>query len=1326
MPKGVPTQRPLTIPFFSTGFFTYRSQLFSPFRSLGVNIVSYHDPVLDGHNMELTDLMEWQQRPAFTKFCSVPLQPGEIIHAFYSARALNGVLLPLFDSNQRLATFTATSINTIYDKDVPSQGYIAQVGDATYFCDGYAATRWDQTYNGTPFAPYGSFATPNGIAAPTSSMTVEAVGCWLPNTKYSTTAYPGATPNTNGYAVSWLNGAEAIFWPQVFDNGVFEYTWPLDGYNLPLGSGGASINTYVYQPNESIQYNTYPASFLPGLTIPDANLTKPTVVFGVTDTGTWDNTSITMWPNQPTHGRGDFCIITTGQLYIATAGTYKFHISHDNGTVVAIGGGAIPVSASVNVNPTGMTVGAQGIGGKKLPIVYCNNQQYSATGGTQQTFTVTFPTVGAYPIELDYKEWPNFTPIQDAQLALDWENPNNGNAVTPLVPMAVLNSTQSGIIGAVLLDYNGNIEYSASTSGTSGTEIPTWAALPGGFTNDGTTLTWSNLGPVGSWIANTPYTQPSVILDSNGNLQQLYTLNAPPVWNSALTFTVGESCLFGGLYYTNVKAGANVAPGTNVTNPSWILGANPAVSASTAPEWNTNVGGFTQDNFNSAQQEYWLVWQNLGPGTSTIQSGYSWGQATRTLDGHLSTMSTPTITIGPQLQGSAITSNQVSSFRITNNVATFIMQNSYHPGENVYIQGMQTGTYFNDLVWTVVSAIPPSVFNITGVEVSGSNVVTIQAANSLLPGQKPALAGLTTATFLNGVTLTVLSTGLSQTQFEANFTHAAYPFAADTGTATLTSQFTVAVNEPNVASTPDVGTVTPVIAQISGTGTLDPRCNATAFITQVELVGNVVTLTMQNNFFPGSTIFVDGLTVADWLNGYTLLLDTATPLQVTAYFVHNDFPLTADDGTAEFCAIEIYRTADGGGIWYLAGALVNPLIEESSVVTSVGTWNFVDIYTDLELQQQIVAPIAHLNDPPPGQPGSFATPFAGGTLMAYWQGRLWIAQGQYLYFDAGPDCLNGDPHQSWPPGNRFEWAGDIVAIKALSSGLVVYLSDRVGVVLGGPQTYSFYPLTIMYNFGASSPNCVWQDGQTIYLLSTQGQLWEMTLRQKTEEGHYVADYIQTTFNPGTSYLTLHRNGLDAGLFLADGSSIVLRDGINVGAWSVPATVTGGIGAIASVETSVGTFSLCAAPTEAAGYIMARDLTQWEDMGGPYNAVDVTIGSITLSQLGEALVPVEHIVGYFDAVGVNGGIDVPSCAVLPNEIKPTNAQNFIPIPQDQIIPEPPEGAAPTTSLQQLRFPIKMWNSQSSQYMHHLQIKFGFAPSNAPHTIRAVAIKQDQES
>jgi hypothetical protein len=66
-----------------------------------------------------------------------------------------------------------------------------------------------------------------------------------------------------------------------------------------------------------------------------------------------------------------------------------------------------------------------------------------------------------------------------------------------------------------------------------------------------------------------------------------------------------------------------------------------------------------------------------------------------------------------------------------------------------------------------------------------TNVVTITAVNTFTVGEIVNLAGLTTATFLNGVAATV--TGSNGTSFTFTFAHADYASAADTGTASNTA-----------------------------------------------------------------------------------------------------------------------------------------------------------------------------------------------------------------------------------------------------------------------------------------------------------------------------------------------------------------------------------------------------------------------------------------------------------------------------------------------------------------------------------------------------------
>jgi hypothetical protein len=125
------------------------------------------------------------------------------------------------------------------------------------------------------------------------------------------------------------------------------------------------------------------------------------------------------------------------------------------------------------------------------------------------------------------------------------------------------------------------------------------------------------------------------------------------------------------------------------------------------------------------------------------------------------------------------------------------------------------------------SVAPITSFSIT------SNVVTIQALNNYVPGEQVQISGLTTGTYLNGQTLTVLNAGLSSAQFEANFTHPDVPLTADSGT-TLGLQV--------------------------------------ATITSLSINSNVVTFQGINTFSPGTRVSISGLSSAAGfpLDGQTL------------------------------------------------------------------------------------------------------------------------------------------------------------------------------------------------------------------------------------------------------------------------------------------------------------------------------------------------------------------------------------------------------------------------------------------------------------------------
>jgi len=94
-----------------------------------------------------------------------------------------------------------------------------------------------------------------------------------------------------------------------------------------------------------------------------------------------------------------------------------------------------------------------------------------------------------------------------------------------------------------------------------------------------------------------------------------------------------------------------------------------------------------------------------------------------------------------------------------------------------------------------------------------SNVATFTSINSFTAGETLTLSGFSSSTFFNGQTVTVLSTGLSSTQFEANFTYADTSTTTENGTAT----------GPSIASACTTGQYLYVTSQGGDTGSLTPN-----------------------------------------------------------------------------------------------------------------------------------------------------------------------------------------------------------------------------------------------------------------------------------------------------------------------------------------------------------------------------------------------------------------------------------------------------------------------------------------------------------------------
>lgn len=430
--------------------------------------------------------------------------------------------------------------------------------------------------------------------------------------------------------------------------------------------------------------------------------------------------------------------------------------------------------------------------------------------------------------------------------------------------------------------------------------------------------------------------------------------------------------------------------------------------------------------------------------------------------------------------------------------------------------------------------------------------------------------------------------------------------------------------------------------------------------------------------------------VATFSKSATGEVSTASPVSLSTGTQSNATITVTGTGSTEtgVDTVQLYRTLDGGATYYFLTSFANP---------GASTWTYTDSTTDPLLNTFIIAPLAHANDPPP----------AAATNIIYHVGRLWIAVANKVYFAGGPDVTNGNGDTCYPPANVFVFPGQVTAFASTSSGLLVITPTDV-FIIRGLDSLSFYTQKFLSNFGALSQDAVTQDGDMVYILTTQRQLYLLTTGGLEEIGFDIADILQT-WNPSTAYIKLHRSGVDGGLFLCDGSTDMFRFTISKSAWSTKAQPVGGCVCIGSIQTASGVQRLLMGQTGTAN-ILYRDVANWQDNGSTYTAFS-TVGNIVLASLGSTA-DLEAILLERTATGTEATI-----SLLENEISGsfTALQNPV--------QEPPLLVASTTVIAK-RFYLNTAATPLPKRMHHLQVKVAFASENFQSEILTLGLMPPQ--
>ena len=342
--------------------------------------------------------------------------------------------------------------------------------------------------------------------------------------------------------------------------------------------------------------------------------------------------------------------------------------------------------------------------------------------------------------------------------------------------------------------------------------------------------------------------------------------------------------------------------------------------------------------------------------------------------------------------------------------------------------------------------------------------------------------------------------------------------------------------------------------------------------------------------------------------------------------------------------------------------------------------------------------------------------------MDYFAGRMWGSVGNLLYYNTGADNAsllsvqqNGVPSESWIPDNVIPFNAQITRIVAVGGGLLVATVLDIWFVTGQNLLQGgFNPQKILIGHGVRSYNGVGIDGSSVWVYTSDRECLNINANSgSVEMGFPIGDLLESSFSPLNAIFVRHVSGSqDNAVYLADGSTGWYRLNPNqVGAsmsgeqtpvWSPKADFTstlGGLGLIASIETSAGEIQLLAgmpaynvSGIANVGPVLVRNLEVFTDNGAAYDW-SATFGSFLLATPGKNA-EVESVTIEQNNSGGTFTSTVCGVAVLCDEI----AGTFESLPIG--VNDPPAGPIITSVLSN-----RFYLSQGGQCptLRHIQIK-----------------------
>jgi hypothetical protein len=835
------------------------------------------------------------------------------------------------------------------------------------------------------------------------------------------------------------------------------------------------------------------------------------------------------------------------------------------------------------------------------------------------------------------------------------------------------------------------------------------------------------------------------LIDPNGNIQQLtgsyVTANAVNWGDGLLIITTDQ---------TNLLTSGVVAVGDSITFPNTMTatqleGLTLEVTGIAANELEFSYINLTTPTYSGAESH--VVLENIGSGTPTTGSGTpTWSTVVPspsnnfaggvTLDGSalwtnrglpvenwgidisngkqlakplpVSPSVSETIAGGSSSSsqtgpGSNITSNTLSGFGsspVSENVTlnmTFNATSTFN--FTVLAGGPDPANYAQILVSPDGGASYISLYTQTFQTPFGAtSPYTIAVSNIPL---STVLSGVSN---LNNIQVKIITESFGANAGDvANFTVTLGAITVATGNNALpwTANTAYSLGQVVIDSNNNLQTVT--VAGISGL--VQPNWNTILGGTTFDN-----SITWENTFIQAISAFNGGFEYSIALvNSLDATVSNATPLSVaTGNFVGAQGvaipagaglpPLSQIDPQADY--VDIFRTVDGGSVPFLINGPGNfPYTIPLAQYIAEG---YVDNTLDTQLNNQISGAIAGENTPPG----------IGAINLTYHLSRIWYSIGNVVYWTTGPDTPVGNGINGTSPLNFAAMPSLVKRIVPTTSGALIFTVSDVYIIQGNGTTNNPIQgaLPLLPGIGLLSYNALDQNGPTIGLFTTDNQFIILDPSSGTTyAGFPIGDQLRqnngspgTSWNPANVYVAWHVQGEDQAWYVCDGTNgwyrLMSTPAPESGyTWSPFATITGGAGAVQSVEVTPGVHRLLIGPT-GTGELLQRDLTVFTDNGTTYPA-NATIGSLVLAQPGQ-VAEVAHIVCESAKVGAPVELGFLTDEAFPYYTGPIDILK-------EWTSDPPN-LSPSQSLYSQRFYLANIDDDDAAVMRHCQIQIIFSP------------------